>query len=57
MEMNAEDSDSYGVLGDALLEMGQYAEAQAAYAYMMELDESLYSYSRLRRLEERARRG
>ena len=33
--------------GDALLEVGRYAEAQAAYAYMMELDESLYSYSRL----------
>jgi tetratricopeptide (TPR) repeat protein len=47
IEINAEDSDSYGVLGDALLEVGRYAEAQAAYAYMMELDESLYSYSRL----------
>lgn len=47
VEMNPSDSDSYGVLGDALLEVGQYAEAQAAYAYMMELDESLYSYSRL----------
>lgn len=47
VEMNSSDSDSYGVLGDALLEVGQYPEAQAAYAYMMELDESLYSYSRL----------
>ena len=47
IEINAEDSDSYGVLGDALLEVGRYAEAQAAYAYMMELDESLYSYGRL----------
>jgi tetratricopeptide (TPR) repeat protein len=47
IEINSEDSDAYGVLGDALLELGQYAEAQAAYAYMMELDESLYSYSRL----------
>lgn len=47
VETNPADSDSYGVLGDALLEVGQYAEAQAAYAYMMELDESLYSYSRL----------
>ena len=46
VEMNPSDSDSYGVLGDALLEVGQYAEAQAAYAYMIELDESLYSYGR-----------
>ena len=47
IELNSTDSDSYGVLGDALLEVGQYPEAQAAYAYMIELDESLYSYSRL----------
>jgi tetratricopeptide (TPR) repeat protein len=46
-EMNPQDGDAYGVLGDALLEVGQYLEAQAAYAYMMELDQSLYSYSRL----------
>ena len=46
VEMNSSDSDSYGVFGDALLEVGQYPEAQAAYAYMMELDESLYSYGR-----------
>ena len=32
VEMNPEDGDSYGVLGDALLEVGQYAEAQAAYS-------------------------
>jgi tetratricopeptide (TPR) repeat protein len=47
IEKDPEDADAYGVLGDALLEVGQYAEAQAAYAYMMELDRSLYSYSRL----------
>lgn len=47
VEMNPEDGDSYGVLGDALLEVGQYAEAQAAYSTMMELEASLYSYSRL----------
>jgi tetratricopeptide (TPR) repeat protein len=47
IERDGEDADAYGVLGDALLEVGQYAEAQAAYAYMMELDQSLYSYSRL----------
>ncbi|HKY07755.1 MAG TPA: tetratricopeptide repeat protein, partial [Candidatus Binatia bacterium] len=47
IEINSEDGHAYGVLGDALLELGQYAEARAAYAYMMELDQSLYSYSRL----------
>ncbi len=47
IEQDGDDADTYGVLGDALLEVGQYAEAQAAYAYMMELDQSLYSYSRL----------
>ena len=56
MEINAEDSDSYGVFGDALLEMGRYPEAQAAYAYMMELDESLYSYGRLAGFKSARRR-
>ena len=46
IEMNPEDGDSYGILGDALLEVGQYAEAEAAYDYMIELEQSLYSYSR-----------
>jgi tetratricopeptide (TPR) repeat protein len=47
VEMNPADADSYGVLGDALLEVGQYLEADAAYKIMIELDKSLYSYSRL----------
>src|SRR5262245_39356090 len=47
IEVDTEDSDAYGVLGDALLEVGRYAEAQAAYDYMIEIDKSLYSYSRL----------
>jgi tetratricopeptide (TPR) repeat protein len=47
VEMNSSDGDAFGVLGDALLEVGGYADAQAAYAYMMELEQNLYSYSRL----------
>ncbi|MDH3442514.1 MAG: tetratricopeptide repeat protein, partial [Deltaproteobacteria bacterium] len=34
VEINPQDGDSYGVLGDALLEVGQYLEAQSAYATM-----------------------
>jgi tetratricopeptide (TPR) repeat protein len=47
VEMNSRDGDAHGVLGDALLEVGEYAEAKAAYERMMQLDRSLYSYSRL----------
>lgn len=46
VELNPQDSDAYGVLGDALMESGQYLEAQAAYQIMSELDESLYSLGR-----------
>lgn len=47
VQMNPRDGDAHGVLGDALLEVGEYAEAKAAYERMMELERSLYSYSRL----------
>jgi tetratricopeptide (TPR) repeat protein len=47
VQMNPRDGDAHGVLGDALLEVGEYNEAKAAYERMMELDRSLYSYSRL----------
>jgi tetratricopeptide (TPR) repeat protein len=47
VQMNPRDGDAHGVLGDALLEVGDYAEATTAYERMMELDRSLYSYSRL----------
>jgi tetratricopeptide (TPR) repeat protein len=47
VQMNPRDGDAYGVLGDALLEVGQYAEAKAAYERMMELERSFYSYTRL----------
>ncbi len=47
LAINPEDAAAYGVLGDALLEVGQYLEAQAAYNTMVELDQSLYSFSRM----------
>jgi tetratricopeptide (TPR) repeat protein len=47
IEMNPTDGDAYGVLGDALLEVGEYGRAEEVYKKMMELEESLYSYSRL----------
>jgi tetratricopeptide (TPR) repeat protein len=47
IEMNPTDGDSYGVLGDSLLEVGEYGRAEEVYKKMMELEENLYSYSRL----------
>ena len=47
VEMDANDGDSYGILGDALLEVGKYDEARDAYQKMMQLEDSLYSRSRL----------
>lgn len=47
IEINPTDGDSYGVLGDALLEVGDYGRAEEVYKKMMELEENLYSYSRL----------
>jgi tetratricopeptide (TPR) repeat protein len=47
IEMEADDGDSYGILGDALLEVGKYDEARDAYQKMMQLENSLYSRSRL----------
>jgi tetratricopeptide (TPR) repeat protein len=46
IEMDSTDGDSYGILGDALMETGEYEKAEAAYRKMMQLEESLYSYSR-----------
>ena len=40
------DSHSHGVLGDALLELGEYDAAAQAFDTMMRLDGSLYSLSR-----------
>ena len=44
--LDAGNADAHGVLGDALLELGRYDEAGAAYRRMVELDGSLASYSR-----------
>jgi tetratricopeptide (TPR) repeat protein len=46
IEMDSTDGDSYGILGDALMETGEYQKADDAYRKMMQLEESLYSYSR-----------
>jgi tetratricopeptide (TPR) repeat protein len=41
------DSHAYGILGDAYLEVGKYEPAAHAYQRMIQLQEDLYSYSRL----------
>jgi tetratricopeptide (TPR) repeat protein len=41
------DAQSYGIMGDAYYEMGQYDRAQEAYERMIALRKDLYSYSRL----------
>jgi tetratricopeptide (TPR) repeat protein len=41
------DSHAHGVLGDALLEVGKYAEAEVAYRRMIETGPDLYGYARL----------
>lgn len=46
IEMDSTDGDSYGILGDALMETGEYQKAEDAYQKMMQLEQSLYSYSR-----------
>jgi tetratricopeptide (TPR) repeat protein len=44
--LDPSDSQAYGVLGDAYLEMGQYEQAAHAYQRMLELHADLASYSR-----------
>jgi tetratricopeptide (TPR) repeat protein len=51
LTLDAADGDAHGVLGDALLELGRYEEAEAAYARMMADKRDLASYSRRAGLE------
>jgi tetratricopeptide (TPR) repeat protein len=44
--LDPDDSHAHGILGDALLEVGQYAEAEHAYERMAALDLDLYALSR-----------
>jgi tetratricopeptide (TPR) repeat protein len=46
LEIDPADGGALGVLGDALLELGRYDEAQTAYARMMEMGRDLASLSR-----------
>jgi tetratricopeptide (TPR) repeat protein len=45
------DSHAYGILGDAHLEVGKYAEAAQVYQRMVQLQGDLYAYSRLAALK------
>jgi len=45
--LDPHDSHAYGVLGDAYLEVGKYAQAQEAYQQMMQRHADLYAYCRL----------
>lgn len=47
LERNPSDSGTAGLLGDALMEMGKYDEAGAAYQRMLELSPNLFSYNRV----------
>jgi tetratricopeptide (TPR) repeat protein len=47
VDLDPDDSHAYGVLGDAYLETGKYAEAEAVYRKMIALENDLSAYSRL----------
>jgi tetratricopeptide (TPR) repeat protein len=51
IKLDPDDSYSYGVLGDAQLETGEYPEAADTYDRMVAIDGDLYSYSRRSGLE------
>lgn len=47
IELDPTDGHAYGILGDAQLEVGKYAEARETYQRMIRLQADLYSLSRL----------
>jgi tetratricopeptide (TPR) repeat protein len=47
IDRNPSDTGSLGMLGDSLMEMGQYAAAETAYKRMLELGPNLASYNRI----------
>ena len=47
IDLDPTDGHAYAVLGDAYLEVGKYAQAQAAFERMIDLAQDLYVYSRL----------
>ena len=47
IDRNPSDTGSLGMLGDSLMEMGQYAAAENAYRRMLELGPNLASYNRI----------
>ena len=51
LEIDPTDADAHGVLGDALLELGRYDEADAAYTRMVQITRDLASLSRRSGLE------
>ena len=51
IKLDPNDSYSYGVLGDAQLETGEYPEAADTYSRMVAINGDLYSYSRRSGLE------
>jgi tetratricopeptide (TPR) repeat protein len=51
LELDPSDGDAYGVLGDALLELGKYHEADTAFRRMVEIKRDLSSYARRSGLE------
>jgi len=47
IELNPDDSHTWGILGDAELEVGKYDQARESYQRMIEIEADLYSLSRL----------